>query len=706
MLVRTSRLGVILCVFAAAVSAQSGDGLNVQDQLVRGNRDGAIRALSQASSQLESMPDTEESVGVLRQMADQYLQLGAKSNAVAVLNRSIVIAKKYQPESVVGLLESLGKVQGESENHLLAKRIFKEQLTLIPESEHLQRATAYTNILKAEVRSLDAANSVAETVTGFKAAIDALGNDAAICGLELPFAATLLMSAHALAYGDYIEQLLVRSLASAKVLNNERDEISAIGLQANMAGVNGDAARALNLARQALSLSVNAYPELAYRWQWQIGSIKATQGQRSDSIADYLAAIDTLSGIQSEMLSGSYLTFQERVLPVYYELIDLLLAEADSAVSDDQKQALLLEVQRTVEALNKSEVLDYFDDDCLLPTEVTELADISADTVVVYPIVLADRVVVIAKFADGIHMSSKKIKRETLDDQVHRYRESIEGLEFTDEEIKSRSSHLYDLIVRPFESSLAKFEVKRLVFIPSSGFRTIPMSALYDGRQYLVEKYQLATTLGLGLTDPRPLTATGSKPLLGGISESVQGFIALPGVMTEISDIERMLGGDVLLNSSFTLDNVADKLAGGGYSIVHLATHGVFVREASNSYLLAFDQKLTLDRLRDTVGSRRYLGEPLDLLVLSACETAAGDEKAALGLAGVTLKAGARSTIASLWPISDGATAKLMTDFYGHLKSGVGKAEALRLAQMGLVNDARFSHPNFWSPFLLIGNWL
>jgi CHAT domain-containing protein len=92
--------------------------------------------------------------------------------------------------------------------------------------------------------------------------------------------------------------------------------------------------------------------------------------------------------------------------------------------------------------------------------------------------------------------------------------------------------------------------------------------------------------------------------------------------------------------------------------------------------------------------------------VLSACETAAGNDRAALGLAGVSLKAGARSTIASLWPISDEGTSLLMVDFYRNLQNGQSKSAALRTAQLKLINNPLFKHPNSWSPFLLIGNWL
>jgi CHAT domain-containing protein len=136
-----------------------------------------------------------------------------------------------------------------------------------------------------------------------------------------------------------------------------------------------------------------------------------------------------------------------------------------------------------------------------------------------------------------------------------------------------------------------------------------------------------------------------------------------------------------------------------------LATHGFFDGDHANSFLLAHDDKITLDRLQSTVGARRFTGNPLDLLVLSACETAKGDERAALGLAGVSLKAGAKSTVASLWPIADAATAILMKRFYEELRGGASKASALQAAQGALLSDPEWAHPAYWSPYLLIGNW-
>jgi CHAT domain-containing protein len=92
---------------------------------------------------------------------------------------------------------------------------------------------------------------------------------------------------------------------------------------------------------------------------------------------------------------------------------------------------------------------------------------------------------------------------------------------------------------------------------------------------------------------------------------------------------------------------------------------------------------------------------------LSACETAMGDDQAALGLAGVAIKAGARSALATLWSINDRASSALVMEFYRQLgDSSVSKAVALQRAQLKMLADSAYDHPAYWSPFLLLNNWL
>jgi CHAT domain-containing protein len=257
------------------------------------------------------------------------------------------------------------------------------------------------------------------------------------------------------------------------------------------------------------------------------------------------------------------------------------------------------------------------------------------------------------------------------------------------------------------EPDIEAVKVDALVFVPDGALRTIPMSALHDGNQFLASKYPVAVTPGLDLTDPRPLRREKIKVLSLGLTESVQGFPPLPHVSGEVEAIKRLYGNKPLLDNEFVMSRVEKELKSDQFNVVHIASHGEFSGDIEKTFLLTFDGKLTMDRLDQYVGLFRFRDDPLELLALTACETAAGDDRAALGLAGIAIKAGARSALATLWSISDEATAILVAEFFSQLQDPlVSRALALQRAQAKLITDRRYEHPGYWSPFLLINNWL
>jgi CHAT domain-containing protein len=245
------------------------------------------------------------------------------------------------------------------------------------------------------------------------------------------------------------------------------------------------------------------------------------------------------------------------------------------------------------------------------------------------------------------------------------------------------------------------------VFVPDGVLRTIPVSALHDGERFVVERWAVATTPGLSLTDPRPLDRSGLQAFLSGLSEPVQGFPPLAHVRTELATIGELFAGETLLDGDFREPAVEQSLAEHDYGVVHVATHAEFSGDAESSFLLTYDGRITMDRLGSAVGRTRFRERPIELITLSACETAQGDERSALGLAGVAVQAGARSALGTLWSVNDVAAAELVTDFYRELqREPVSKAAALQRAQRKLIADPSYGHPFYWSPFLLISNWL
>ena len=235
------------------------------------------------------------------------------------------------------------------------------------------------------------------------------------------------------------------------------------------------------------------------------------------------------------------------------------------------------------------------------------------------------------------------------------------------------------------------------------------MSALHDGRDFLLRKYAIAVTPILALTDPQPLDRQDPKLLIAGISQSVAGAAPLPYVPGELNAIQGIFGGKLLLDENFTTASFVEGMEDRELDIVHIASHGVFTGDPDTSFLLTHDGQISMNQLSDYIGRTKFRETPLELLVLSACETAIGDDRAALGLAGVAINAGARSALGSLWAISDLATANLIQEFYNQLQDpSLSRADALRLAQLKLLDSAEqdFQHPYYWSAFLLISNWL
>ncbi len=468
---------------------------------------------------------------------------------------------------------------------------------------------------------------------------------------------------------------------------------------------------AIRLTRQALfaAQSVDA-PESLYSWQWQLGRQLATSGQLDQAIMLYQQAAATLQPIRRELTqtsSDGSLTDEESVKPLYFELADLLLQRATLTDDDQVVERYLLSARDAIEAYKTAEIRDYFKDDCVdaVRSRVTTFDRLSPDTAVIYPILFASRLELLMSLPSGLKRIAVPVPAEQLTREVRTFRRLVEKR--TTREYLPHAQQLYDWLIRPLEPELAQQHITTLVFVPDSALRTIPLAALHDGSSFLIVKFALAMTPGLTMTDPRPLNRERLKFLTAGLTTSVQGFPALPYVADELSSIEQLYKSDQLINHAFQTARLEQELRDGQYGVLHIATHGKFSPDVANSFLLTFDGKLTVQGLDRLIGLFRFRQEPLELLTLSACQTGIGDDRAALGLAGVALKAGARSALATLWFINDEASATLIAEFYRQLRDpSLSKAVALQRAQTKLLSDRVYEHPAYWSPFLLLNNWL
>jgi CHAT domain-containing protein len=468
---------------------------------------------------------------------------------------------------------------------------------------------------------------------------------------------------------------------------------------------------ALRLTRKAIlaAQQVNA-PESLYLWQWQSARLYRNLGANDDAIAAYRRAVSTLQSIRQELLlryrdpEGS---FRDSVGPLYFELVDLLL-QRSASVEGQRAEPYLVEARDTVELFKVAELRDYFRDDCVDTSlaKTTKLDVVSRSTAVVYPIILPDRTELLVSLPGGLKRTTVAVSGNTITQEIRELRRKLEKR--TTREYLPHAQQLYRWLIAPLEPDLKAAQIDTLIFVPDGPLRTIPIAALHDGEQFVIARYAVGITPSLNLTDPHAIARKQMKVLSVGVTEAVQGFPALPDVAGELDALRALLGSETLVDREFRSATLERKLKDEQFTVLHIASHAEFGTDAvEKSFLLTFDDKLTIDRLDRLVGVFKFRDEPLELLTLSACETAQGDDRAALGLAGVAIKAGARSAVATLWNVNDRASSDLVVEFYRQLQNpAISRAGALQRAQLKMLTDPRYDHPGFWSAFLLINNWL
>ncbi|MBE9066907.1 CHAT domain-containing protein [Leptolyngbya cf. ectocarpi LEGE 11479] len=288
---------------------------------------------------------------------------------------------------------------------------------------------------------------------------------------------------------------------------------------------------------------------------------------------------------------------------------------------------------------------------------------------------------------------------------------------------------LYQILIAPLEAELAAQDIDTISFITDAGLRSVPIAALHDGEDFIIQNYNVGLMPSLSLTDLTYQNIRNTSALIAGTS-AFADQVTLPGVPVELGAISSQWESKVLQGDTFKLDQFRDERQGNPYGIIHLATHGEFnVGDLSQSYLHMHNEKIGLDQLR-TLGLHR---PSVELLTLSACQTALGNRSAELGFAGFAVLTGAKTSVASLWSVSDEASAGLMIEFYRQLQAGQPtiKAEALRRAQLAMINgdvsveenqlkgieqawdlpeefaiadQQDFTHPYYWAAFTLVGS--
>ncbi|MCC2695849.1 CHAT domain-containing protein [Nodularia sp. LEGE 04288] len=672
----------------------------------------ALKILDSMEQQLKNEANSPLKAAALRSLGNAWQQLGELDKSQETLQLSLEIAKGLQlsPEmsmtefSLGNTVRALGDTKGAIAHYQQAAAIAVQPLT---------KVQAQINLLSLLVENKDIA-AAKELIPRIQSQFVTLPSNQASIYASINFADTIIKIANK----EDVAQILANSVKQAKAIGNQRGESYGLGILGGLYEQNNQWQEAQDLTQQALFIAqgINA-SDIAYRWQWQLGRLLKVKGNIQGAIAAYDAAVSTLQSLRSDLVSVNQqvqFNFRDSVEPIYRQSVQLLLQESGQGKPDLEK------VRQRIEALQLAELDNFFREACLNNQFVVLDKIVDQDnpnTAIFYPIILDNKLEVVLKLPKQplIHISPQnncpsQNNCEDVEGVITKMRAAIVQPN-TGKEFKKQSQKLYNWLIKPVEVDLQKSGVTTLVFILDGSLRNIPMSALYDGQNYLVQKYAVALSPGLQLFPPKPLMPGKINVLAGGLSQPPknENFAQLPYVKEELDLIQKLgLTKNTLLDQDFTKKNLEQSINVQPFGVVHLATHGKFSSKAEETFILAANGRIYVRELDGLLKSREQnRTEQIELLVLSACETAAGDNRAVLGLAGVAIRAGARSTLASLWQIGDNSTALFIGEFYRQLTTGkVTKAEALRLAQLKLLNDSAYSRPMYWSPYVLVGNWL
>ncbi|MBW4510447.1 MAG: CHAT domain-containing protein [Scytonematopsis contorta HA4267-MV1] len=685
----------------------------------------AEKILAETGQALQKEPDSSLKITGLRSLGNVLRVIGDLETSQQVLQQSLQVAQALSDSEAMGdVLLSLGNTAHAQGNISAAIKYYQQavsisptvrlpaqlkQLSLLLENKQISAAQALVPNIQSQINNLPtnrigvyARINLAESLLKLSAINSSQQNNNQQNNNQQPI--------------TDIGKLLAKAVQQAKTLGDKRAESQALGWLGKVYEQNQQFSNAKDLTQQALLIaqSIRAL-DITYQWQWQLGRLLKQQGNNQEAIASYTEAVNSLQSLRSDLVAISsevQFNFREEVEPAYRQLVDLLLTTSVNTgnTNNSNSQKYILKAREVIELLQLAELDNFFREACLQPQRpIDQVIDTEDPTAAaIYPIILPDRLEVILKLpGKALRHYTTMVSQSKVESTLNELRQNL-TTPHTLRVAQSLSKQVYDWLIRPTEDELTKNQVKTLVFVLDGVLRNIPMAALYNGKQYLVENYSIALTPGLKLINPQRLQKQQLKAITAGVSEPRGGFSALPNVKLELAEIKSQLPSETLLNQEFTAQALQNSVGSQPFPVVHLATHGQFSSEAKKTFIVAWDKRIYVDEL-DNLLRTRDISQPeaIELLVLSACQTAAGDNRAALGIAGVAIRAGARSTLASLWNLDDESTALLMSQFYRELATKkIPKAEALRRAQLTLLKNPQYRRPLFWAPYVLLGNWL
>lgn len=494
------------------------------------------------------------------------------------------------------------------------------------------------------------------------------------------------------------------SLQQAKSIGSLRLQSSAWGILATLSkGVQVQSAleEASSLARSAQA------SDLLWQWESKLANLYQEQGQYEKATIAYQTAIENLQKVRNNLLSISsdaQYSFRDTVAPIYKNYIELLLKTSNPNL----EQVLSANSQLQVAELENFLGCGRLN---LMP-----LDSIKVTHTTVHIINLNDRVEVILQSPSG-QLYHHSADYEAVENNLNNLLPILQDLRFAEVHepvYLPFAQALYNLLLAPIKSYLPSSGV--LVFDLDSSFQGLPMGVLHDGQNFLLQHYSISLTLGSQLRQPKLLEKEQLKVIFAGLSQVSPSFddpnapvdlSPLPDTITEAANVKKFAPSFLeLLDEKFTTERFQQEISRADYPIIHISTHGEFSSDPNRTVLLDWDTALNIGQINNLLQENQDGRSLVELLILSACQTAKGDRRSALGIAGVAAQAGARSTIASLWYVDSESTAALMGYFYQGLAAGLPKASALQRAQLQLQAIPRYRNPYYWGGFVLVGSWL
>ncbi|KYC35560.1 hypothetical protein WA1_06980 [Scytonema hofmannii PCC 7110] len=680
---------------------------------------GELRGLEGQLDQSEIILETSKNLaGKLNSPQEQaatYLSLGNTERDLATVKEARGEIQSYEQKA----LNSYKKAVSLSPLPAIRQQAELNQLSLLMKLERWDEAEELWRSLNPQL------NNLPPSRTGVYLQINFAQNF-----IELAEESNFQLKTHSqLPTLNDVNRILTRAVEQAQRLGDKRAEAYALGNRGRLYTDKTiqNLPQAEKLTRQALSLdsTFNA-PDIAYQHFRQLGKIRKAQGDIPEAIASYTNAYEALQLLRKDLVTINpevQFSFQKSVEPIYRELVDLDIGYADTlkaAGKSEESQKLIVQARKVIESLQLAEINNFFKEACV-QEKSQQIDNLDKKAGIIYTIVSQNKLTVILSLSQqqNLIFHTTSLEPEEFKKTLDEVQRSLIDPVSVEEIARIQYHKLYNWLIKPIESELNNSHVTTLAFVLDGDLRNIPMSILFDGKQYLIQKYAIAVTPGLQLVDPKPISKVELKAFTAGLSkirkefEPHKDFKELSNVENELQQIKNLgISQRLILNEEFTSTQLKKQiLASRVPPIVHLATHGEFSSSPEKTFILSWDSRINVNQLGQLLQNNSlYQNKPIELLVLSACKTASGDKRATLGLAGVAVRAGARSTLATLWSVVDETTATIMSEFYTQLeeakKTDQNKAEALRRSQLNIIEKyEQYRHPHFWAPFILVGNW-